>query len=70
MRLLYSILLFIPLFVAYYFIIAMVSGFILGFLGEYMHYYGIIIGMALSPLLTIITILKINKKDKNLNDEE
>ena len=64
-RVLYSILLFIPLYIVYYFLIAFILGFILSFFGEYMHYYGIILGFALFPLAAIITILKINKKIYN-----
>ena len=65
---LYSILLMIPLFIGYYFLIAIISGFILNFFGEYMAFYGIILGLAISPLLTIITILKINKKSEKSED--
>jgi len=59
---LYSILLFIPLVLIYYFGIALVTGFIFSFFGNYMFYYGLVLGLAFSPLAAIITIFKINNK--------
>ena len=65
-KILYSILLFIPLFIMYYILVALISLFplMLIFGAESAGWvYGILLGWILSPFLTIITIAKlINKK--------
>ena len=67
-KILYSIILFIPLFIMYYILIAFFSLFPLMLIfgaqsGGWV--YGMLLGWILSPILTIITIAKINK-NKNL----
>lgn len=61
-----GILLFIPLFYVYYFIIAMISLLIINAItnaADGAWGYGLMLGFAISPILTITTIIKIlNKK--------
>lgn len=61
----YAVLLFVPIFIAYYFLIALVVSIILFYItgvesGEWA--YAIILGFVGSPILTIITIIKILSK--------
>ena len=63
-KILFSILLFIPLFMMYYIVIAFVSLIPLGLifdLNSGAWAYGMVLGWILSPALTIITIMRINK---------
>jgi len=63
-KILYSILLFIPLFIMYYILVALISLFplMLIFGAESAGWvYGMLLGWILSPALTIITIMRINK---------
>ncbi len=60
-----GILLFIPLFYLYYFIIAMISLLIINVLtnaADGAWGYALILGFSISPILTIITIIKILNK--------
>ena len=64
-NILYSILLFIPLFIMYYILSAFLSLIPLGLMFDLDSggwAYGIVLGWILSPILTIITIVKMNKK--------
>ena len=68
-KFIYSVVLFVPIFIAYYFVVGLVSMFPLYFIfgaesGGWA--YGIILGFCLSPIFTIITIIKlIYKKNDN-----
>lgn len=60
-----GILLFVPLFIMYYFIVAMISMFIITVItiADGAWAYALILGFSISPILTVITIMKIlNKK--------
>ena len=63
----YSILLFIPLFIMYYILVAFISLIPLSLIVDLNSggwAYGILLGYVLSPVLTIITIAKMNKNKK------
>ena len=64
-KILYGVVLFIPIFIAYYFLIALISTILLFYIagaesGAWA--YAIILGFVSSPILTIITIVKILSK--------
>jgi len=63
-------ILFIVLFAVYSFIISMALVFILGFLGNGMSWYGLSIGTMISPVVSIINIIIIDRKDKKSKIEK
>ncbi len=64
-KIFYGILLFVPLFIMYYFIVAMISMLIIAVItrADGAWAYALILGLSTSPILTVITIMKIlNRK--------
>lgn len=64
-KIFYGILLFVPLFIMYYFIVAMISMLIIAVItsADGAWAYALIVGFSISPILTVITIMKLlNKK--------
>lgn len=67
LKMIYSIVLFIPIFIAYYFIIAFISAIPLFFIlgaesGGWV--FAMLLGFVLAPIFTIITIVKVIYKKK------